>query len=423
MRAGLTDLPGTVRPGADVPALHRLWRCLPPGPRRWALLTATRALAPRPDRAPPPPAGGLVVAGELGRASGVGEVARLMLDGLAMLGVAAWPVVVAARPTLRRASLPASGALPIASAAPLLLHVNALELPAVLRALPRGLPHGRRVIGYWTWDLPVAPPAWRGSVAFVHEIWTLSRFSQAALEPLLPGRVRCVPPPLAALPPRPAPLDRAAFALPAGAVVVLVAFSLASSFARKNPLAAIAAHRLAFGDRADRVLLLKIAEAGSFPADFARLRAAAAGAANIRFETRTLPPADRFALLRTADIVLSLHRSEGLGLVPAEAMLLGRPVVATGWSGTLDYMDADCAALVDYRLVPADDPRGVFVTPGACWAEPDVGAAADWLRRLADDAALRAALGARGYAMASSRLGINPLRAAVVALGLAAGPR
>ena len=71
--------------------------------------------------------------------------------------------------------------------------------------------------------------------------------------------------------------------------------------------------------------------------------------------------------------MLSLHRSEGFGLVPAEAMLLGRAVVATGWSGNMDFMDADSAALVGYRLVPARDPRGVFEAPGADWAEPDLG--------------------------------------------------
>lgn len=400
-------------PPPALPVLHRLWRHLPAGPRRQALAAITRALAPRPDRAPPPPAHGLAIGGELLRPSGTGEVARLMLAGLQALGVPAWPLPLTLLPAPRRAAVPA-----LFAATPLLLHVNAPHLPAALLGLPRRMVQGRRVIGYWTWDLPVVPPAWRAGTDFVHEVWTLSRFCQAALEPLLPGQVRCVPPPLAVMPPVPAPLDRAAFGLPAKALVVLVAFSLASSFERKNPLAAIAAHRRAFGNRPDRLLLLKIADVDHFPEDFARLRAATAGASNIRFETRMLPPGDRFALMRAADIVLSLHRSEGFGLVPAEAMLLGRPVIATGWSGNLDFMDAGCAALVEYRLVPARDPRGVFVAPGAYWADPDIDAAAVWLQRLAERPELRAALGARGAQAATARLGLAPLRAAVAALGL-----
>jgi glycosyltransferase involved in cell wall biosynthesis len=196
-------------------------------------------------------------------------------------------------------------------------------------------------------------------------------------------------------------------------VVVLVSFNLASSFVRKNPLAAVAAFRAAFGDRADRVLVLKVGHPGHFPEDFSLLRDAVAGMANVRIETREMAVGEVHALTACADIVLSLHRSEGFGLVPAEAMLLGRAVVATGWSGNMDFMDADSAALVPFTLVPARDPRGVLEVPGAVWAEPDVGAAAEALRRLADDPAARAALGARGQARARAALGVESLAVAL----------
>jgi len=217
----------------------------------------------------------------------------------------------------------------------------------------------------------------------------------------------------------PAVLDRAAFGLPADAVIVLVAFNLASSFARKNPLAAIAAFRQAFGDRADRLLMVKIGNPAHAPGDFGAIEAAVAGARNIRVETRTLPAAEAHALTLAADIVLSLHRSEGFGLVPAEAMLLGRPVIATGWSGNMTFMDDECAALIRYRLVPARDPRGVYAVAGASWAEPDIAHAAEWLRRLADDPGLRARLGEAGRAAARTRLGGAKLAEAVRALGIA----
>jgi glycosyltransferase involved in cell wall biosynthesis len=261
------------------------------------------------------------------------------------------------------------------------------------------------------------PESWRAGLAFVHEVWAPSRFTAAALELLLPGRVRVVPHPVAAHPPAPSALGRADFGLPLKAVITLVAFSLASSFERKNPLGAIAAHRAAFGDRADRLLMLRVGNPHHFPVDFARLRAAAAQP-NIRIDTRTLPAADNYALMAACDIVLSLHRSEGFGLVPAEAMLLGVPVVATDWSGNVDFMDAGCAAMVPARLIPADDPRGVFMAPGAVWAEPDIAVAAAHLARLADDPAARHALGQAGQVAARARLGPGPLAAAVRGLGL-----
>jgi glycosyltransferase involved in cell wall biosynthesis len=303
--------------------------------------------------------------------------------------------------------------------AALALHVNAPHMAAALLRLPRRLLRGRRVIGCWAWELPEISADWWTGTPFVHEAWVGSRFTANALEKLMPGRVRIVPYCVAARPPAPSALDRAAFGLPAGAVVVLVSFSLASSFVRKNPLAAIAAHRQAFGDRPDRILVMKIGHAAAYDADMAVLREAASGARNIRFETRMLPPADNHALMACADIVLSLHRSEGFGLVMAEAMLLGRATVATNWSGNIDFMDETSAAMVPYRLVPAIDPRGVFQAPGAVWADADVGGAVAHLIRLADDPAERAALGGAGRVMAQQRLGTAPLAAALRGIGLA----
>ena len=375
---------------------------LPAGPRRHVLLHGTKALAPYPDRPPPPACAGLAVAGELDRASGLGEGARLMLAGLEALGVPHWAV----RP----------GDSPPPPGVPLLLHVNAPGMPLAMLRLGRAMVRGRRVIGHWAWELPTTPPAWRAGVPFVHAVWAPSRFTAEALEPLLPGRVRIVPYPVAARPPAASALSRADMGLPAEAVVTLVLFNLASSFERKNPLGAIAAHTQAFGTRADRVLLLRVGNPDDFPDDFARLRAAVADLPNIRIDTRTLPAADNHAVMAMSDIVLSLHRSEGFGLVPAEAMLLGVPVVATDWSGTRDFLDADCAALVPARLIPAQDPRGVFEAPGARWAEPDVAAAARHLVRLADDPAARRVLGAAGRAAARTRLGTAPLAAALASL-------
>jgi glycosyltransferase involved in cell wall biosynthesis len=394
--------------------LHRVWRALPAGARRAAFFRGAALLAPRPDLPAPPVRHGIVVGGEILRASGLGEGARLMHAALEKLGVPAWKiaceVAVPGESAAARETLPPEGAA-------LVVHVNAPVMAAAFLGLPRGFLRGRRVIGYWAWELPVVPDSWRTGVQFVHEIWTPSRFSAAALERLAPGRVRVVPHPVAAAPPVPSALSRADFGLRDDALVVLVSFSLASSFARKNPVAAIAAFRAAFGDRADRVLVLKIVHAGHATGDLEMLRQHVGDARNIVFETRVFPMADSHALTRCADIVLSLHRSEGFGLVPAEAALLGRAVVATDFSGTTDFLDASCSIPVPYRLVAARDPRGVFEAPEADWAEADVLAAADALRRLADDAGLRARLGQAAQLQAARLLGAGPLAEAVRSLG------
>ncbi len=390
--------------------LHRAWQALPARPRRLWLARGSAWLSPRPDPVPPPRCGGVVVGGEIDRSSGLGEGARIMARALAHMAVP--HEAVPAGPGLR------AGTANWPDRAALVLHVNAPQLPAALFGLGRDALRGRRVVGYWAWELPVVPDIWRPALGHVHEVWVPSRFTAAALEPLLPGRVRVVPHALALAPPLPSSLGRGDFSLPDDAVVVLCSFNLASSFARKNPLAAIEAFRQAFGDRTDRLLLLKVGHVEHYGADLELLRDAMAGASNMRLDTRMLPDADMHALTRACDVVLSLHRSEGFGLVPAQAMLLRRPVVATDWSATAEFLDHGSGMPIGYRLVPARDPRGVYEAPGAMWAEADVGEAAAALRSLAGSADRRVALGEAAYRAATLRLDGAALRAALDGIGV-----
>ena len=392
-------------------APHALWRGLPTGFRRRLLARATGWVAPRPTPQVGPATPGIAIAGEFSRASGLGEGARLMAEAARRLDIPVWtidlPPLIDGRPELHAApsDIPPPGV-------PLVLHVNGPMLPLALLRLPGKATRDRTIIGYWAWEMPEVPPEWRPAAACVNQVWVPSRFTAAALEPLTPGRIRVVPPPLGIVPPVASSATRSDFGLPEDAVVVLVSFNLASSFVRKNPFAAIAAFRGAFGDRPDRILILKVSHPEHAPADFDRLTQMAQ-AANIRINSRTLPSADRHALTACADIVLSLHRGEGFGLVMAEAMLLGKPVVATGWSGNTDFMDSTNAALVPYRLAPARDDRLVY---RGLWAEPDVAAAAIILRTLADDPAARQSLGERARQSACAQMDGRHLLAALAGL-------
>ncbi len=392
-------------------APHALWRGLPARFRRRLLAQATGWVAPKPTPRAGPATPGIAIAGEFSRASGLGEGARLMADAARLLEIPVWAIDL---PPLidRGAELRAEPSQLPPPGVPLVLHVNAPMLPLALLRLPERVTRNRSIIGYWAWEMPDVPPEWRPAAACVNQVWGPSRFTAAALEPLTPGRIRIVPPPLAIVPPVASNLTRSDFGLPEDAVIVLVSFNLASSFVRKNPFAAIAAFRGAFGDRPDRILVLKVSHPEHAPADFARLTQMAQ-APNIRIDPRTLPPADRHALTACADIVLSLHRGEGFGLVMAEAMLLGKSVVATGWSGNTDFMDSTNAALVPYRLAPARDDRMVY---RGLWAEPDVAEAAAILRALADEPVARQSLGERARQSACAQMDGRHLVAALECL-------
>jgi glycosyltransferase involved in cell wall biosynthesis len=401
-------------------ALGRLWRLLPRDLRREALFGAMAALAPRPDQQPPPPgAGPVTVAGYLGAPTGLGAAARRLASALRLAG---FEVAEADLTGPLRQGPP--GPPPRVPPGPgtLMVHVNGPMLPWAMRALGRRAVAGKRVVAVWNWELPVLAPDWRRGFRFAHDVWVSSRFTAGAVE-AEPGA-----PPVSVVPymvpePDPSPLRRADFGLPEDAFVALSVFDAGSSIARKNPLAAIAAHREAFGCRADRVLVLKTHNTETAGPAWREVAEAAAGAPNIRVLDRGMDRRDLWALVLAADCFLSTHRSEGFGFGIAEAMRAARPVVATGWSGNMDFMEGEGAVALPFDLVPARDPQHTYDLPGAVWAEvrvPDTAAALSALA--AAGPARRAAMGqaAREAAEALSPAAVAE-RARAALLGLQAG--
>jgi glycosyltransferase involved in cell wall biosynthesis len=102
------------------------------------------------------------------------------------------------------------------------------------------------------------------------------------------------------------------------------------------------------------------------------------------------------------DCYVSLHRSEGLGLTIATAMAAGTPAIATGWSGNMEFMNAQNSVLVAYDLTEVG-PGAYPYPPDACWAEPDLDAAAHAMRELYDHPAMAPELGRRGASIITAK--------------------
>lgn len=398
--------------GSRLKWLRAAWYRLPPPLRRCVGRELVRLGAPRAPNTPPPlvPGAGVTVAGLFRNASGIGEGARLCADALERLGypVERFDLTEAFAPANLEFAVPA-GTEGREPGGVVLLHLNPPLTPYARLMLGRRRTAGQRVVGFWAWELPVIPPAWRRDLAYLDEVWTPSRFCADAVRPFTRRPVRVVPHPVPE--PAPAAVDRAGFGLPDRAFVVLTMLHYGSGFERKNPLAAIRAFRKAFGDREDVLLLIKVSADTPLPWAAERLRAAIGEARNIRVMDGVLGRGELAALIAASDAVLSLHRAEGFGLVLAEAMRLGRPVVATAWSGNLDFMTPEAAALVPVRLVPADDPQSTYT--GQNWAEPDTAEAARRLAALCDEPGLAARLGEAARHCTEERLGLAAYRVAV----------
>ncbi len=378
-------------PAAVVPQIRSLYRSMPAEVRRLTdpaagfVLRSLIGLMRRLD-APRPEGEGVTIAGLFSTPCGMGEGARLCADALQRLGWRVERLDLAPALSLDSPGLCLDPELPLARG-PIIIHLNPPQFRMALALIGRGRLRRRPVIAYWAWELEELPAEWCRAAHGLTEVWTPSAFSAAPLRSRLRVPVHVVPHPVAR---RTVAPDRASLGLPEGVCIFLTFANFHSNLARKNPQATIAAYARAFPvPRDDVLLVIKLDGALIAPdlAHFLRMRAADC-ACPVRFVIGTLDHAARDTLIASCDVLVSLHRSEGFGLTLAEAMSLGTPVVATAWSGNLDFMAPGQRSLIRAGLVPVSDPQGFYATSGR-WAEPDVGEAAGWLRILADDPQFR----------------------------------
>ncbi len=249
-------------------------------------------------------------------------------------------------------------------------------------------------IAYPAWELARYPKDYARVLERFDEIWTPSTFVQAAVAEAVSKPVHCMPLPvdlkLSAF------LGRRYFDIPEEAFVVLFFFDFTSFSARKNPDAVLAAFEQVCATRPHADICCVIKSRGeSHEAEQAALedRLAALGPRALAIYG-DLSDNEIKNLVRCCDVFVSLHRSEGFGRGMAEAMAMGRPAVATGYSGNLDFMAPGTGLLVDYALIPVgpgEYPHG----DGQVWADASSTHAAELIVQLLDDPAEASAMGRR----------------------------
>lgn len=289
-----------------------------------------------------------------------------------------------------------------------IIFINPDFLHQALDKIGRARMANQHLIACWFWELERIPAPWLPVIAEVDEIMVASEFVERAFRRVTDKPVLRIPQPLEDVPD--SGLQRADFGLEEGKFTFLVTFDFNSWVARKNPQAAVRAFLAAFAPGRDDVrLVLKSSNGFRHPEALRALLNATARDPRIIVRDEVIERAHLYALQRCTDAYVSLHRAEGLGLGLAECMAMGKPVIATGWSGNLEFMTPDAACLVDYTLVPVQ--AGEYPhAEGAQWAEADIADAARAMRRLADDPAAAAALGLRGQRLVRERL--SPARSA-----------
>ena len=264
------------------------------------------------------------------------------------------------------------------------IHVNPDQWQDACGTFPRSHFDGHWNIGVWLWELERFPDEWVPMIDYVDEIWTPSGFIAAGIRKVTDKPVTVVPYGIET--PYDETLSRADFGLKEADFLVLMMYDANSFASRKNPGAAIDAFREAFGENPENAkLVIKISNPS--PEDIAFVEARLAPGSYVLM-TERLDREKLNSLIRLCDVFLSLHRSEGFGLVMAEAMSLGTATVATNWSANTEFMSAGTACLVDCEQVDVGSAYK-YEHPGRTWADPDISRAAGYLRRLREDPAYR----------------------------------
>jgi glycosyltransferase involved in cell wall biosynthesis len=321
------------------------------------------------------PDDGVNVIGYVHERSGRGEIARLLITSLERAGIPHVVVPVGSRPVRARLrpSPPVHGTNVVC--------VNPDVLPGLVEVCGRRLLQERRTIGFWWWEVDRLPAVMAWASYLVDEIWVGSEHVRATIAPRVSRPVHVFPVPVVR--PRAEVVARRDFGLPDGRFAFVFSFNFWSVFERKNPLGLIDAFTRAFAEDEGPILVIKSAGGGSHREQLRRLRSAADRRRDVFVLERGLPAGRHHGLVAACDAYASLHRAEGFGLTIAEAMALGKPAVATGYSGNLEFMTGANSYLVASTPVPV--PAGLEpYAAGGVWAEPDLDDAAAMLRRVVD---------------------------------------
>ncbi len=257
-----------------------------------------------------------------------------------------------------------------------LIAVNADELPSFVERLGEDYFEGPR-IGIWGWETNTIPPRWQRVFPLLDEVWVYSRFMAENIGAVAPVPVVPLPPPVRPPAELASPLR---LGVPEGFMFLFV-FDYLSTIQRKNPVGLIEAFKRAFAPGEGPRLLVKTINAPLRPMAEEEVLWAAYGRSDVHVIDRSLTAPELQGLMAACDCYVSLHRSEGFGLTIAEAMAIGKPVIATGYSGNLDFMSSENSYLVDYALGRVGADCEIYPPEGE-WAEPSVEHAAELMRRV-----------------------------------------
>ena len=309
---------------------------------------------------------------------GVGEAARLLVAALEAANI---PYnALSYDDTLSRQTHPFDGPRTSGTESDLnLMCINAAQMPAFVEKQGPAFFRERYSVGVWFWETEDFPVCLLPCFNYVDEIWVASEFMRQTMlkvspKPVFKFHLPIIRPTITKA------LSRMDLDLP-DRFIFLFSFDFFSVLERKNPLGLIAAFKKAFRLQEGPLLLIKTINGAERSRDLERVRLAAQDRPDILIRDGYLSPAEKSALMAESDCYVSLHRSEGFGLTMAEAMALGKPVIATGYSGNTEFMTSENSYLCSYGYGRVGEGAEPYSAESR-WADPDLDEAALFMREV-----------------------------------------
>ena len=266
-------------------------------------------------------------------------------------------------------------------------------------------------IGAWPWELPHWPASFARVRDFVDEIWAQSEYVKDCF--LKEGHTPVHKMPMAVTIPQPDADLREQLGITDNSFVYYLMFDGNSWLSRKNPIAGVLAFQQAFAASSEYQnvrLLIKAMNINANDPMWQKIVHMANQDNRIIIITERMDRQTLINMMNACDCYISLHRSEGFGRVIAEAMLLGQPVVATNFSGNIDFCKKDTAFLVDGDLLPLQQGDYIFFE-GQYWCDPDIDTAATQLLKIYEDKLLRQKVALSGQSLIQQNYSVSAVAA------------
>jgi len=249
-----------------------------------------------------------------------------------------------------------------------LVQISLKDLKSFFGIINPSIFKGRYTILYLVWESEYIDPELAENLNLFNEIWTTSQYCKSIFQKNYKNPIIIIPHPVEVnIEPIHNPKTFQFFNEKKFSFLFI--FSYHSSIERKNPFFLIEAFKAAFKNNDTVELIIKTVNGESYKKAKNRLQQCVSNAKNIKIYDIELDKNSLNHLINTCDAYVSMHHSEGFGLTLAEAMYLGKPTVATNYSGNTEFMNQDNSFLIDYQMGLIQEPDSNFCAK-TIWANP-----------------------------------------------------